>query len=73
MNAASMLGRTIPPQNEPECMSAHELAAYLRVNRKTVYEYAAKNVIPCRRLVFSRAAIAAWLARIPPATTLALP
>jgi len=37
------------------------------VNRKTVYEYAARNVIPCRRLgrrlVFSRPAVAAWLAR----------
>ena len=68
MNAAGLLGRTLPPHNEPECMSAHELAAYLRVNRKTVYEYAARNVIPCRRLgrrlVFSRPAIIAWLARI---------
>ena len=52
---------------EHECMTAHELASWLRVNRKTVYEYAARNVIPCRRLgrrlVFSRQAIAAWLAR----------
>jgi excisionase family DNA binding protein len=50
-----------------ECMTANELASWLRVNRKTVYEYAARNVIPCRRLgrrvVFSRPAIAAWLAR----------
>lgn len=77
MNAAGLLGRTLPPHNEPECMSAHELAAYLRVNRKTVYEYAARNVIPCRRLgrrlVFSRPAIVAWLARIPPAAKLAAP
>ena len=77
MNAASLLGCTIPPNHEPECMSAHELAAYLRVNRKTVYEYATKNVIPCRRLgrrlVFSRPAIVAWLARIPPAATPARP
>jgi excisionase family DNA binding protein len=77
MNAAGLLGRTIPPHNEPECMSAHELAAYLRVNRKTVYEYAAKKVIPCRRLgrrlVFSRPAIVAWLALLPPAATPATP
>jgi len=52
---------------EHECMTAQELASWLRVNRKTVYEYAARNVIPCRRLgrrlVFSRPAVAAWLAR----------
>lgn len=52
---------------EHECVTADELASWLRVNRKTVYEYAARNVIPCRRLgrrlVFSRPAIAAWLAR----------
>jgi excisionase family DNA binding protein len=52
-------------------MTAQELSSWLRVNRKTVYEYAARNVIPCRRLgrklVFFRAAIAAWLARSPTA------
>ena len=52
---------------EHECMTASELASWLRVNRKTVYEYAARNVIPGRRLgrrlVFSRPAVAAWLAR----------
>jgi excisionase family DNA binding protein len=54
---------------ERECMTAKELASWLRVNRKTVYEYAARNVIPCRRLgrrlVFSRQAVVAWLARSP--------
>lgn len=52
---------------EHDCSNANELARYLRVNRKTVYEYAGNGVIPCRRLgrrlLFSRAAIAAWLAR----------
>ena len=52
---------------EHECMTACELARWLRVNRKTVYEYAARNVIPCRRLgrrlVFLRSAVATWLAR----------
>jgi excisionase family DNA binding protein len=51
---------------EHECITANELASWLRVDRKTVYEYAARNVIPCRRLgrrlVFSRGVIAAWLA-----------
>jgi excisionase family DNA binding protein len=54
-------------------MTANELASWLRVNRKTVYEYAARKVIPCqrlgRRLVFHRGAILAWLAR--PSTTIA--
>jgi excisionase family DNA binding protein len=52
---------------EHECMTACELASWLRVNRKTVYEYAARHVIPCRRLgrrlVFHRPAVAEWLAR----------
>jgi excisionase family DNA binding protein len=55
--------------NAHECMTADEVAAYLRVNRKTVYEYAGSGVIPCRRigrrLVFSRSAIVAWLTRQP--------
>lgn len=55
--------------NDHECMTANEVAAYLRVNRKTVYEYAGSGVIPCRRigrrLVFSRSAIVAWITRQP--------
>jgi excisionase family DNA binding protein len=54
---------------EHECMTADELASWMRVDRKTVYEYAARNVIPCRRLgrrlVFHRPAVIAWLARSP--------
>jgi len=54
-------------------MKAQEVASWMRVDRKTVYEYAARNVIPCRRLgrrlVFSRPAIAAWLARSSTADT----
>jgi excisionase family DNA binding protein len=61
-----------------DCLNANELAAYLRVNRKTVYAYAGSGAIPCarlgRRLVFSRAAIAAWLARqAVPASTETVP
>lgn len=45
--------------SEPECLRADQLAKLLGVNRKTVYEYAARNVIPHqrlgRRIVFSRA------------------
>ena len=61
------LGRNAMVTGECDCWNANELAAYLRVNRKTVYAYAGSGVIPCgrlgRRLVFSRAAIVAWLAR----------
>src|SRR5262249_17410495 len=65
--ASSVSVRAGDASMEHECMTACELARWLRVNRKTVYEYAARNVIPCRRLgrrlVFSRSAVAAWLAR----------
>ena len=48
-----------------ECLTAEELARFLGVNRKTVYEYAARNVIPHqhlgRRLIFSRSQVVAWL------------
>jgi excisionase family DNA binding protein len=61
-----------------DCLNANELAAYLRVNRKTVYAYAGTGAIPCarlgRRVVFSRAAIVAWLARpAAPASTETVP
>ncbi len=50
---------------ERECMCAEQLARFLGVNRKTVYEYAARNVIPHRRLgrriVFSKQQVVAWL------------
>ena len=48
-----------------ECMCPEELARFLGVNRKTVYEYAARGVIPHRRLgrriVFSRDQVVSWL------------
>lgn len=58
-----------PEQGSPEqeCITADKLASWMGLNRKTVYEYAARGVIPCRRLgrrlVFSLPAIRAWLAR----------
>lgn len=49
-----------------ECMKADEVAAWLRVSRRTVYKYASIRAIPCRRLgrrvIFSRQLIALWLA-----------
>jgi excisionase family DNA binding protein len=51
---------------EHDCMTAREVASWLRVERKTVYEYANKRIIPCqrlgRRIVFHRGALTAWLA-----------
>jgi excisionase family DNA binding protein len=56
---------TSPTTLEPECLCAEDLALFLGVNRKTVYEYAARGVIPHRRLgrrmVFSRSQVVAWL------------
>ena len=56
---------TLPTSATSECMCAEELARFLGVNRKTVYEYAARNVIPHqrlgRRIVFSREQVVAWL------------
>ena len=50
---------------DSECLCAEDLARFLGVNRKTVYEYAARGVIPHqrlgRRIVFSRSAVVAWL------------
>ena len=47
-------------------MSANELAAFLGVDRKTVYDFAARGVIPHRRLgrrvLFGRQAVLDWLA-----------
>lgn len=51
--------------DERECMSADELARFLGVNRKTVYTYAERGVIPHlrlgRRIVFSRSQVVVWL------------
>jgi len=54
-------------------MTAEELASLLGVDRKTVYEYAARRVIPCRRLgrrvILHRPTILAWLAQSSTTTT----
>ncbi len=48
-----------------EVLTADEVAALLRVNRKTIYEAAQRGDIPHRRLgrrlVFERGAVLAWL------------
>jgi excisionase family DNA binding protein len=49
----------------PEIMTVDEVAAFLRVNRNTVYEAAHRQRIPHqrigRRIIFSRQALLAWL------------
>ena len=55
-----------PATGEPAVMDADQVAAFLGVDRKTVYDYAGRGEIPHRRLgkrlLFSRQAIVAWLA-----------
>jgi excisionase family DNA binding protein len=53
------------PAAGSEVMTADEVAAFLGVDRNTVYEYAARSTIPHRRLgtrvLFHRGALVAWL------------
>ncbi len=49
----------------PEVMDADQTAAFLGVDRKTVYDYANRGAIPHqrlgKRLLFSRSGLVAWL------------
>lgn len=51
--------------SERDVMTADDVAAFLGVDRNTVYEFAARGVIPHQRLgkrfLFRRGAIVAWL------------
>jgi excisionase family DNA binding protein len=53
------------PSEPTDVMTADEVAAYLGVDRNTVYEYAARGAIPHKRLgkrmLFRRGSIIAWL------------
>lgn len=64
MNAAET--QPPPPTQAAEVLNADEVAVFLRVDRKTVYDYAKRGQIPHRRLgkrlLFSRSALVAWLA-----------
>jgi len=55
-----------PNKERTHAMSADEVAAFLGVDRKTVYDYAGRGAIPHlrlgKRLLFSRDALQAWLA-----------
>ena len=54
----------VPPSSD--ICTVDEVAAWLGVDRKTVYQAARRREIPCgrlgRRIILSRAQIAAWLA-----------
>jgi excisionase family DNA binding protein len=56
-----------PHDDEPDAqvMCANDVAAFLGVDRNTVYEYAGRGTIPCRRLgkrlLFHKPALVAWL------------
>lgn len=53
------------PSATGDVLTADEVAKLLRLDRKTVYDYAGRGVIPCQRLgkrvLFSRAAVVQWL------------
>ena len=60
-------GRPLPPaKTGTDILTADEVAEFLRLDRKTVYDYAGRGEIPCQRLgkriLFSRAALVSWLA-----------
>ncbi|KAB2911232.1 MAG: helix-turn-helix domain-containing protein [Kofleriaceae bacterium] len=70
--ARALLASPAGPQNDPvtppvpaEVMSADETAAFLGVDRNTVYDAAGRGEIPHRRigkrLLFSRAQLVSWL------------
>lgn len=51
--------------SDDEVMTADDVAAFLGVDRNTVYDYAGRGTIPCRRLgkrlLFHRPALVSWL------------
>jgi excisionase family DNA binding protein len=53
------------PEPEKDILTADEVAAFLGVDRNTVYEYAGRGVIPHQRLgkriLFRRGALVSWL------------
>jgi excisionase family DNA binding protein len=70
---AELHGKPLPAARRPlavvepdrDVMTADEVAAFLGVDRNTVYEYANRGVIPHQRLgkriLFRRGAIVTWL------------
>lgn len=54
------------PVAPPDVMTVREVAAFLRLDRKTIYDAATRGELPARRVgrrvLVSRAALVAWLA-----------
>ena len=55
-------------EKRPQLMTAQEIAAFLRISPKTVYNWVSLGIIPCirfnRRLVrFERKRVVEWLAQ----------
>ena len=62
----ALRGDAPPPTTEaPDVMTADEVAAFLGVDRTTVYDFAGRGVIPHqrlgKRLLFRRGALVSWL------------
>jgi excisionase family DNA binding protein len=67
MAAADPLAPPYPPTDEPTVLTVDELAALLRIERKTAYAAIARGEIPGARRIggvirISRAAVLEWLA-----------
>lgn len=66
---AEEIGRALgqPTSDHPQVMNAEGAAAFLGVDRKTIYDYAHRGEIPHQRLgkrmLFSRDALLHWLGR----------
>jgi excisionase family DNA binding protein len=60
---------TSPGDPFADILCADDVAAWLKVDRKTVYNAATRGTIPHqrlgKRLLFSRAALVSWLGREP--------
>lgn len=66
-DAVPALASVEPTERDPtsDVLTADEAAAFLGVDRNTVYDYAGRGVIPHqrlgKRLIFRRGALVAWL------------
>lgn len=56
---------TAVPHREPECLTVHEVAAYLRINEKKVYELVREGALPATKAagkwLFPRRLVEEWL------------
>lgn len=62
---------TSPPDHLPAILTVDEVAAFLRINRKTIYDLVRRNEIPGARklgrcLRFGRDALLRWMGAEPP-------